>query len=217
MHQHISPQSEEKPEDRSGAAEFALEDREFIASLGGQWQQQQQVPQLSVTQALKSQRQAQWVLAAECTSSLAAVMIGLFFVSRDEGYDLLFNIAGVVLITTGIVAGRASYKLRKQTIHWEDLSPEGLLEYNAALCLAAMKNARYLIFSSTTLLGFSGFIFIQASVNPPSVPSGFQYVYAAITLPLVACCFVWAYIRLNRKSQELSVIQSFLADYQAVH
>jgi hypothetical protein len=186
---------------------------DFFQELGREWQQEKltTLPDLSVDDALRSQRRHRLLFRIHILFGALGLMMALYFLWLPMSPVTIG--ASLTLVATVLVDLWFMRTQRRNLEHWSDWSPEGLLVYRKRLLLAELRTLRYYLLSALALLVFTGFVWSYAWLTPAFATTGFHHVFAACSVPISAFILVYFSNLLRRRREHFRTINELMADF----
>ncbi|MDY6984168.1 MAG: hypothetical protein SV422_13875, partial [Pseudomonadota bacterium] len=96
---------------------------------------------------------------------------------------------------------------------WHDWSPEGVVRYRIRLCESTLRFARWCRFSSAILCVFTAYLWVNAAIDPGSMPASFPALYTSVSLLTIIALEWWAARQRRLRGRELHELQEWLRSF----
>jgi hypothetical protein len=187
-----------------------MNDRDFFEALGKQWQEDTGTLDVSRRKAVRQQWRNRIALGLEIAIVLFAFWAVWFFWQYDA---TVYRVSALVLTGGALFSLWVTLKERIPLWHWHDWSPEGVLAYRVKLCESALRVVYYIRIGTVILTLFLVYIWVNALLDPASVPRFFPLFYTVLVMSAVLGQLWWAQREQRRKTAELRKLRTLLDSF----
>lgn len=185
---------------------------EFLRSLKGEWQSQH----ADVDASLARLRARRWVphiqLAVEVVLTLAATLVGVSFAFRAmsaHSNRLLFALSAAVMLLIVPIACFIGARLRRRSLHWDDQTPEALLETGLRRAKVSLRVLQLSRWNSVILVGFVTILWIVQWLGWIQAHD-FLVLYTSLCFAISVLTWVWTVWSRKRWQREAASYKRLL-------
>ena len=188
-----------------------VKESDYFQQLAHQWQREKSQPEFTVEKALRSQRKFKLKYYAHICITLLMLVVAGWFLTLP--FAIISQSAGLVILVTVLMDWIYIARFRRPITNWVDWSPTGLLQYRESVLKGEITTAKYFIFGSFVLLGFTVYVWVLAFSDTEIYNSKFHLIFSAVSIPC-AFVFILIYRKKLKRCQSQKVLVHNLVDEQ---
>lgn len=171
---------------------------EFLRDVQAQWR----ATPAPVTMLHARLRRTRWVphllLAIEVTGALGAFLVGLYYFAEAlRTRELLFILSAVALLAGMPLAIAATIRIRRDSMKWEEETPDSILSVALRRVEASLKIVRLGRLGIATVTAFTLLLWLTQAIRVIDATK-FLLIYSGVSLAICVLYHWWLRIRERR-------------------